>query len=216
MTVDLPWYALQVGCEKVLSKLFEWQATIQAARYLGRDPLNNFGMNFRFVGAPSEWGGRLLSMLLLMQRHKAGVGSFLAVHIIMVFTGHLVSCCLNPLKPSILAGTGKTTVARRVGTLFCSLGLLASPDVVECSASNFTTGYAGQSGARTREMFDKALGKVLFIDEAYKLNPKGGGSFMREVCVCGRGTGTLVWAAVCKMQVWYQAAPDCLPLTACP
>jgi SpoVK/Ycf46/Vps4 family AAA+-type ATPase len=47
-------------------------------------------------------------------------------------------------------GTGKTTVARRVGQLFSSLGLLATEDVVECSVSDFMTGYANQAAARTR------------------------------------------------------------------
>lgn len=65
-------------------------------------------------------------------------------------------------------GTGKTTVARRVGMLFKSLGLLASDAVLECSAKDFTTGYAGQASSKTREMFEKALGQVLFIDEAYR------------------------------------------------
>ena len=59
-------------------------------------------------------------------------------------------------------------MARRVGLLFKSLGLLTSSDVVSCSATDFVTGYANQSGGKTREMFDKALGQVLFIDEAYR------------------------------------------------
>ena len=65
-------------------------------------------------------------------------------------------------------GTGKTTVARRMGHLFESLGLLASGEVVCCSASDFVTGYANQAGGKTREMFEKGLGQVLFIDEAYR------------------------------------------------
>lgn len=65
-------------------------------------------------------------------------------------------------------GTGKTTVARRVGMLFKALGLLSSDAVLECSAKDFTTGYAGQTSSKTREMFEKGLGQVLFIDEAYR------------------------------------------------
>jgi hypothetical protein len=52
--------------------------------------------------------------------------------------------------------------------LFESLGILADSSVVACSASDFVTGYASQSSGKTREMFDSALGKVLFIDEAYR------------------------------------------------
>ncbi|MEW5315789.1 MAG: hypothetical protein WDW38_007194 [Sanguina aurantia] len=77
-------------------------------------------------------------------------------------------------------GTGKTTVARRVGMLFKSLGLLAEDEVIECSAKDFTTQYAGQASFKTREMFEKGLGKVLFIDEAYRLNPKDGNPFVAE------------------------------------
>lgn len=65
-------------------------------------------------------------------------------------------------------GTGKTTVARRVGMLFKSLGLLASDAVHQCSAKDFTTGFTGQASGKTREMFEKGLGQVLFIDEAYR------------------------------------------------
>lgn len=65
-------------------------------------------------------------------------------------------------------GTGKTTVARRVGALFKSLDLLSSPDVVEHSASDFGTGFAGQSAEETRKIFASALGKTLFVDEAYR------------------------------------------------
>lgn len=65
-------------------------------------------------------------------------------------------------------GTGKTTVARRMGQVFYNLGVLASPDVVEVSAKDLQTGYVGQAPGKTREVFKNALGKVLFIDEAYR------------------------------------------------
>jgi SpoVK/Ycf46/Vps4 family AAA+-type ATPase len=65
-------------------------------------------------------------------------------------------------------GTGKTTIAKRVGIMFEELDLLSSADVVCYTASDFTTGYAGQSGNKARELFTKALGGVLFIDEAYR------------------------------------------------
>ncbi len=41
----------------MLAKLRDWQATIQACQRLGRDPLQSFELNFRFVGAPGERAG---------------------------------------------------------------------------------------------------------------------------------------------------------------
>ncbi len=55
-----------------------------------------------------------------------------------------------------------------MGRLFHSLGLLATADVVECSASDLVTGYAGQAAGKTRQVFDRAVGGVLFVDEAYR------------------------------------------------
>ncbi len=74
-------------------------------------------------------------------------------------------------------------MAKRMGNLFESLGLLASNTIHICSASDFVTGYVGQAGNLTRKVFEKGLGGVLFIDEAYRLNPKysAGGGFMSEV-----------------------------------
>lgn len=80
-----------------------------------------------------------------------------------------------------MPGTGKTTVARKMGKLFRSLELLPTDEVIETSASGLITGYHGQSGKQTNQMLEKACGKVLFIDEAYQLNPHHGGAYMKEV-----------------------------------
>lgn len=63
-------------------------------------------------------------------------------------------------------GTGKTTVARRIGKLYCAMGLLPKDDIVECSVDDLVAGYLNQSARKTREVFESALGGVLFIDEA--------------------------------------------------
>ncbi|KAI5828139.1 P-loop containing nucleoside triphosphate hydrolase protein [Schizophyllum commune Tattone D] len=74
-------------------------------------------------------------------------------------------------------GTGKTTVARKMGQVYYDMGLLASADVHECSASDLVGQYIGHTGPKTQKVFEKALGKVLFIDEAYRLV---GGQFAQE------------------------------------
>ncbi|KAI0339377.1 P-loop containing nucleoside triphosphate hydrolase protein [Trametopsis cervina] len=67
-------------------------------------------------------------------------------------------------------GTGKTTIARKMGQVYYDMGLLSSPEVIECSASDLVADYVGQTGHKTRQVCDRALGKVLFIDEAYRLS----------------------------------------------
>ena len=72
-------------------------------------------------------------------------------------------------------GTGKTTVARVIGKIFYSFGLLDSPDVVEAQRSDLVGEYLGATAIKTNELIDSALGKVLFIDEAYSLVNEGDG-----------------------------------------
>ncbi|KAG2359775.1 P-loop containing nucleoside triphosphate hydrolase protein [Suillus spraguei] len=74
-------------------------------------------------------------------------------------------------------GTGKTTIARKVGQVYYDMGFLASTELVECSASDLVGEYVGQTGPKTKKLFEKAIGKVLFVDEAYRLSQ---GHFAQE------------------------------------
>ncbi|PVI03012.1 P-loop containing nucleoside triphosphate hydrolase protein [Periconia macrospinosa] len=65
-------------------------------------------------------------------------------------------------------GTGKTTVARKVSQLYYKMGILGSSDYVECSASDLIGQYVGQTGPKTQGKLTEALGRVLFVDEAYR------------------------------------------------
>ncbi|MBQ3869724.1 MAG: AAA family ATPase [Clostridia bacterium] len=66
-------------------------------------------------------------------------------------------------------GTAKTTVARLAAGIFCEIGLLTDPAVIEVGRADLVAKYVGQTAAQVRDVFCRAKGKVLFIDEAYSL-----------------------------------------------
>ncbi|KAJ5544147.1 P-loop containing nucleoside triphosphate hydrolase protein [Penicillium frequentans] len=66
-------------------------------------------------------------------------------------------------------GTGKTSTARKMGQIYYDMGLLSSAEVIEASATDLMGQYVGQTGPKTQKLLETALGKVLFIDEAYRL-----------------------------------------------
>lgn len=71
-------------------------------------------------------------------------------------------------------GTGKTTVARKFGQVYYDMGFLSTVDVYECAATDLVGEYVGHTGPKTQGVFDKALGRVLFVDEAYRRGSAGG------------------------------------------
>ncbi|MBI2914459.1 MAG: AAA family ATPase [Firmicutes bacterium] len=88
----------------------------------------------------------------------------LALH--MVFRG-------NP-------GTGKTTVARILGKLFHATGVLPRGQTVEVERADLVGEYIGHTAQRTREQLRRAMGGVLFVDEAYSLARGGEKDFGKE------------------------------------
>lgn len=71
-------------------------------------------------------------------------------------------------------GTGKTTVARMVAGILYNLKYIAQNKLVEVSAKDLVAEYVGQTGPKTMAVVEKAMGGVLFIDEAYSLASKPG------------------------------------------
>jgi len=72
-------------------------------------------------------------------------------------------------------GTGKTTVARVLAKIFYAFGLLSEPTVIEAHRADLVGEYLGATAIKTNELVDSALGRVLFIDEAYSLVNEGDG-----------------------------------------
>ena len=84
----------------------------------------------------------------------------------LVFTG-------NP-------GTGKTMIARMMARIYRSLDILSRGQLVEVDRSGLVAGYVGQTAIKTQKVIEKAMGGVLFIDEAYALNGRSENDFGQE------------------------------------
>lgn len=80
-------------------------------------------------------------------------------------------------------GTGKTTVARLLGNLYRSLGVLSNGKVYEVGRAELVAEYIGQTAPKVKKAIDQARGGILFIDEAYSLSNRGDDEkdFGREV-----------------------------------
>ena len=100
------------------------------------------------------------------RRAEAGLSSNKLLKLNFVFTG-------NP-------GTGKTTVAKKMGAILCGYGLLSSSDVIEVGRSMVIGKYQGHTASGVKELFDKATGKTLFIDEVYALCQGENDTFGKE------------------------------------
>lgn len=106
--------------------------------------------------------------MVALQKERSEMGQSLTINgMHMLFTG-------NP-------GTGKTTVARTVAKILRSLGVVTQGHLVEVTREDLVAEWIGQTAPKTRKVIDKAIGGVLFIDEAYSLARGGDNDFGREV-----------------------------------
>ncbi|MBQ8487871.1 MAG: AAA family ATPase [Prevotella sp.] len=92
-----------------------------------------------------------------IQRAERGLGEQEKMSMHIILTG-------NP-------GTGKTTIARKLGEILASIGYLDSGHVVEVDRAKMVSPYQGETPKVVDRLCDKAMGGILFVDEAYTLAP---------------------------------------------
>ncbi|MCH5310595.1 MAG: AAA family ATPase [Prevotella sp.] len=93
--------------------------------------------------------------MFMKQRAEKGVGGVQQMNLNFVLTG-------NP-------GTGKTSVSRMMGDVLLSIGILPSNRIVEASRATLVGKYMGETPKIVNSVCDRAMGGILFIDEAYTL-----------------------------------------------
>ena len=108
----------------------------------------------------------MINLIETQERRKMQGLATAAMSYHMVFDG-------NP-------GTGKTTVARIIAEIYKNFGILSKGHLVETDRSGLVAGYVGQTALKVQEVVEKAMGGVLFIDEAYTLSPKSGSDYGQE------------------------------------
>ncbi len=77
-------------------------------------------------------------------------------------------------------GTGKTTVARMIGKLLFEMNILSKGHLVEAERADLVGEYIGHTAQKTRDLIKKAMGGILFIDEAYSLARGGEKRFWKR------------------------------------
>ncbi len=146
---------------------------------------------------------REIAALLVVERARKQVGlATTAPSLHMSFTG----------RP----GTGKTTVAARMSQILHRLGYVRKGHVVTATRDDLVGQYIGHTAPKTREMLKKAMGGVLFIDEAYYLyrpeNERDYGAeaieILLQVMENNRDDLVVIFAGYKeRMDVFYQSNP---------
>lgn len=80
-------------------------------------------------------------------------------------------------------GTGKTTVARMISSILYNLKYIKQDKLIEVSSKDLVAEYVGQTAVKTMNVIEKAMGGILFIDEAYALADKNGENTYNGECI---------------------------------
>ena len=140
-------YSLLKLVDFALEKKEEFDLEASLEKIIGLENVKNFLRNQYNILKAQE------------KRRNLGVSTDVTQSLNMIFIG-------NP-------GTGKTTVARMIGSILYNLKYIKQNKLIEVSSKDLVAEYVGQTAVKTMNVVEKAMGGILFVDEAYALADKG-------------------------------------------
>lgn len=160
--------SLKINMGSSEEKPFKFTSSSQSNKVVHHDTIDPAAELNKLIGLQSvKKDVQSLSNFISIQRaREAGGLKPIPLSYHCVFTG-------NP-------GTGKTTVARLLASIYKSLGVIKSGHLIETDRSGLIAEYVGQTAIKTNKIIDSALDGVLFIDEAYSLISSEGSDYGNE------------------------------------
>jgi SpoVK/Ycf46/Vps4 family AAA+-type ATPase len=150
-------FSIEIQAEDIMGEIFEEKTTQQIlqelAKLVGMDEIKLYVKN-------------MIERIDIARKDAEKTGKK------FVFGEHLILTG-NP-------GTGKTTLARKLGEILYSIGLLSRGHVVEVDRSKMVGSYVGHTAKEVQKICDNAIGGILFIDEAYTLKQHDNDNFGQE------------------------------------
>lgn len=166
------------------------------------NPQNNLHMQFYRILAPL----RELNELVGLEKLKDRIFEIICYYVTNPKTQPMHMIITGP------PGVGKSRISKLLARIFCSLDILDNETVVEVTRRDLIGQYLGSTAIKTQEMINKAIGGVLFIDEAYSLgsasSSQSSDSFSKE-CIDTLTQNLLTKRFLCILAGYKESIDSC-------